>query len=82
MGHINRNWYKMVKINRNSLDIYEWEKTKKIIGNKNTVNNIYRMLAYDSVIYAYFYTGFIGFIVWGKILQIYFHQETFKIKIE
>ena len=57
-------------------------KKQRKLSNKNTVNKIYRMLAYDSVIYAYFCTGFIGFIVWGKFLQIYFHQETFKIKIE
>ena len=29
-------------------------KIKKIVGSKNTITNIYRIQAYDSIIYGYF----------------------------
>ena len=49
---------------------------KKFIGNKNTINNIYRIQAYDSMMYGYFciglseFIGFIGFIVLNYLLKV------------
>ena len=31
---------------------------KKFIGNKNIITNIYRIQAYDSIMYGYFCSGF------------------------
>ena len=39
---------------------------KTFIGNKNIIKNIFRMQAYDSIMYGYFCVGFIDFIVKGK----------------
>ena len=36
---------------------------KKFIGNKNIIRNIYRVQAYDSIIYRFFCIGFIDFFV-------------------
>ena len=38
----------------------------KFIRNKNNITNIYRIQAYDSIIYGYFWTGFIHFMLTGK----------------
>ena len=35
---------------------------KKFIGNKNILANIYRVLAYDSIMCGYFCIGFIDFM--------------------
>ena len=43
----------------------------KFIGNKNAVTNIYRIQAYDSIMCAYFYIGFIGFMLKRKSLLEY-----------
>ena len=44
---------------------------KIFIGNKNIITNIYRIQAYDSIMYGYFYTGFIEFMLKGKGLLDY-----------
>ena len=44
---------------------------KKSIGNRNTTTNIYRIQAYDSIMYGYFCIGFIDFILKGKSLLEY-----------
>ena len=44
---------------------------KKFIGNKNTITNIYRIHAYDSIMCGYFCVGFIDFMLKGKSLLEY-----------
>ena len=44
---------------------------KKFIGSKNVVKNIDRLLAYDSIMYGYFCTGFIDFMLKSKSLLKY-----------
>ena len=44
---------------------------KKFRRNKNTITNIYRILAYDSVMCGYFCIGFIDFMLKGKSLLHY-----------
>ena len=44
---------------------------KKLIANKNIITNIYRVKAYDSVIYRYFCVGFIDFLLKSKSLLDY-----------
>ena len=44
------------------------EEIKKYIGNKNIITNIYRVQAYDSIIWGYFCIGFIDFMLKGKSL--------------
>ena len=39
---------------------------KKCIGNENIITNIYRIQAYDSIIYGNFCVRFIDFILEGK----------------
>ena len=41
---------------------------KKFIGNNNITTNIFRMQAYNSVMYGYFCSGFIDFMLKGKSL--------------
>ena len=41
---------------------------KKFIGKNNITTNIFRMQAYNSVMYGYFCSGFIDFMLKGKIL--------------
>ena len=41
---------------------------KKFINNKNTIANIFRILAYDSVMCGYFCIGFIDFMLEGNSL--------------
>ena len=43
-------------------------KIRKVIGNKNVKTNIYRIQAYDSIMYGYFC---IGLIIEGKSLSEY-----------
>ena len=47
------------------------KEVKKIIENKNIITNIYRIQAYDSIMYRYFCTGFIDFMLKGKSLLDY-----------
>ena len=44
---------------------------KKFIRNKNIVTNIYRIQAYNSIMYGYFCIGFIDFMLKGKKLLDY-----------
>ena len=44
---------------------------KKFINNKNIKTNIFRVQAYDSIMYEYFCIGFIGFMLAGKKLTDY-----------
>ena len=44
---------------------------KKFIGNKNITTNIFRIQAYDSVMWRYFFTGFIDFMLKSKSLLEY-----------
>ena len=44
---------------------------KKIIDNKNIINNFLRIKAYDSVICGYFCMGFIDFMLASKSLLEY-----------
>ena len=44
---------------------------KKLIGNKNIITNIYRVLAYDSIMRGYFCIGFIDFMLKIKSLLEY-----------
>ena len=41
---------------------------RTFIRNKNIKANIFRIQAYDSIIYGYFCIGFIDFMLAGKIL--------------
>ena len=43
------------------------EKTEKLLGNKNITTNIYRIQAYDSVMYGYVFIGLIDFIMNNKL---------------
>ena len=45
---------------------YITKEIRKYIENENIVSNIYRMRAYDSVIWGYFCIGFIDFMLNGK----------------
>ena len=47
------------------------KEVKKIIENKNIITNIYRIQAYDSIMYRYFCAGFIDFMLKGKSLLDY-----------
>ena len=47
------------------------KETKKFIGNKNAVTNIYRIQVYDPIMCGYFCIGFIDFILKGKSLLKY-----------
>ena len=49
---------------------------RKFIGNKNVKTNIYRIQAYDSVMFEYFCIGFIDFMVKGKSLLEYTNLFT------
>ena len=42
------------------------KEVKKLIGNKITITNIYRIQAYDSIMCGYFCIGFIDFMLKGK----------------
>ena len=45
---------------------YITKEIRKFIENENIVSNIYRMRAYDSVMWGYFCIGFIDFMLNGK----------------
>ena len=47
------------------------KESRKFIGNKNIIINIYRIQAYDSVMCGYFCIGFIDFMLKGKSLLQY-----------
>ena len=49
------------------------KEVKKIIGNSNIITNIYRMQNYDSIMYGYFYIGFIDYMFMSKSLTDYTH---------
>ena len=42
------------------------EETKNIPGNKNIITNLYKIQAYDSIVWGYFCVGFIDFMLNGK----------------
>ena len=42
------------------------EEIKKFIGNKNTITNIFRIQAYDSIMCGYFCIRFIDFMLKGE----------------
>ena len=44
---------------------------KKIIGSKYITTTIYRIQAYNSIIFGYFYIGFIDFMLKDKCLLDY-----------
>ena len=44
---------------------------KTFISNKNIKTNIFRIHAYDSIMYGYFCIGFINFMLAGKTLTEY-----------
>ena len=46
-------------------------KEREIIGNKNIITKIYRIQAYNSIMYGYFCIGFIDFMLKGKSLLEY-----------
>ena len=52
------------------LNIFQ-NKTKKFIGNKSFVTNIYRTQAFDSIMCSYFGIGFVDFMLKGKSLLEY-----------
>ena len=54
-----------------ALELNIFQKKKLKIGNKNIVTNIYRILAYNSIMYGYFCNGFIDFMLKGKSLLDY-----------
>ena len=41
---------------------------RTFIGNKNIKTNIFRIQAYDSIVFGYFCIGFIDFMLAGKTL--------------
>ena len=50
---------------------YIHKETKKFIGGKNIMTNIYRIKANDSMLCGYFCIGFIDFILEGEKLLEY-----------
>ena len=44
---------------------------KEFIGSRNTISNIYRLQAYNLIIWGYYCIGFIDFILKGQILLVY-----------
>ena len=59
-------WYILI-----ALELNIFPKIKKFIGIKNIITSIDRIQAYNSIIFGYFCTGFIGFILKGKSLLDY-----------
>ena len=55
-----------------------WKKIKKFIGNKNTVTNIYRIQAYNSIKCGYFCIVFIDFMLKGRSLLDYINLFSAK----
>ena len=58
------------------------EKIKTFIGNKNIKINIFRIQAYDSIIFGYFRIGFNDFMLAGRTLTYFtnfFSPNNFKI---
>ena len=54
---------------------------KAFINNKNITTNIFRIEAYDSIMFGYFGTGFIDFMLAGKTLTEFtniFSPNNFK----
>ena len=47
------------------------KKFKKSIGNKNITKDIYRIQAFDLIMWRYFCIGFIDFMMKGEILLNY-----------
>ena len=47
------------------------KEVKKIIGNRNIINNTYRIQNYDSIMCGYFCIGFIDYMFNGKSLTDY-----------
>ena len=47
------------------------KETKKFIGNKNIVINVYEIQGYDSIMCRYFCTGFIDFMLKGETMLDY-----------
>ena len=47
------------------------KETKKFTGHKNIKTNIFRIQENNSIMFGYFYNGFIGFILAGKTLIDY-----------
>ena len=64
------------------LNIFQ-KKLKKLIGNKNITTNLFRIQAYDSIIYGYFCIGFIDLTWKGKSLldytNLFSHAKNDKI---
>ena len=57
------------------------KEVKKFVDNKNTIANIFRIQAYDSVMRGYFCIGFIDYMFMGKSLTAYtnlFSLNNFK----
>ena len=46
------------------------KEVKKFVGNRNIIN-IYRIQAYNLIMFGYFWIGFIGFMLKGKRLLDY-----------
>ena len=44
---------------------------KEFIGSRNTISNIYRIQAYNLIIWGYYCIGFIDFMLKGQILLVY-----------
>ena len=72
-----KSWW--VWINRNSLNYFAlnvnafWVKCilkeiRKFIGNENIIANIYKIQAYDSIVYRYICIGFVDFKLKGNSL--------------
>ena len=72
-----KSWW--VWINRNSLNYFAlnvnafWVKRilkeiRKFIGNENIIANIYKIQAYDSIVYRYICIGFVDFKLKGNNL--------------
>ena len=56
------------------------EETKKSIGKKNIITNIYRIQAYDLITCGYFCIEFIGFMLKGKGLLDYTKNDKITLK--
>ena len=49
---------------------------RKLIGNKNVITNIYRIQAYDSIMFGYFSIGLTDFMLKGKnVLDLFYANE-------
>ena len=74
-------WVALNVQNNNVTYFDSFGETKEFVKSKNIITNIFRIQAHDSIMYGYFYIGFIDFMLSGKTLTEYtnlFSPNNFK----